>query len=233
MKRPSKCEGCIACPGSANYNPDRTGPFVPPKGPTGSIIEPTAADFKGVKLVVVAMAPAFNEIEEGEPLVGPSFHEIHRAMGDHWNPRTIVKLNYVNCRTHRPGKTVDYVNRTPTAAEAKDCTPRFLIPFLRAMAEAERQGETINLWVLGQDAFKVVFQDHYGSFSGSKSSRGQRLNRELHTYDHLADRIEKWTTKSRKKERKCIRCNQPITLPRIRICPTCRTSSPHESSSSD
>ena len=224
MERPAKCAGCIACPGSPSYNPSRTGPFVAPSGPKGSILEPTASDFKGIKLVVLAMNPSEQEIEEGEPLVGPSFQQIYRAMGSSWNPSETVKLNYFNCRSWRPGKTKDFVNRNPTAAEAKDCATRFLVPFLRAMAEAERQGETILLWVMGNEAFKVAFQDHYGTFSGSKSSRGQRLNRKNHTFDKLADNIEKWAVKSRKL-RLCIRCNQPLTLPRIRICPTCKAAS--------
>ena len=231
-KRPAACEGCIACPTHPKYDPKKTGPFVPPKGPYGSILDPAALDpddFLKVQLVVIAMAPSFREVDQGEPLVGPSFVEWRRGLGPILDTIVLVKLNYVNCRTWKPGKTVDFVNRDPRAEEAQACTLRWLVPLLRTLAEAERRGAEIHLQVMGQKAFDVVFQGKYGTFGGSKGSRGQRMNRRKESYDVLADRIERWATKtSRKKDRQCMYCGALLTEPRVRMCPDCRALKPVE-----
>ncbi len=224
--RPSACEGCPACPGSSAYDPVRTGAFVPPMGPYGSILDPTDLSWRAfyeVDLVIIGMNPSFREVDEGEPLVGPTYVEMRRGLGPALETSVLLKLNYVNCRTWKKGKTVDFINRDPVAAEAKACALRWLVPILRTLAEAEREGATIHLWVLGQKAFDVVFQGKYGTFGGSKGSRGQRVNRRKETYDILADRIERWATKATKaKTRHCTSCGDALTEPRVRLCQTCR-----------
>lgn len=227
MERPDACNGCPACPGSPGYDPKKTGAFVPPKGDNISYGDPKAIswrDFVGIKLVVVGMSPSFREVDEGEPFVGPSLVEWRRGLGPFIDTIQIFKTNYMNCRAWKPGKTVDYINRDPKADEAKACSVRWLVPILRAMAEAERHHhQNIMLHVFGQKAFDVVFQGKYGTFGGSKGSRGQRMNRRKESYDVLADRIERWATKAtRKKERYCKDCNVPLTVPRVRLCPDCK-----------
>ena len=224
--RPDACNGCPCCPGSTGYDPTKSGASVPPNGPSGRIIDPcllTSVDLAGVDLVIIGMAPSYREVDAGEPLVGPSFVEMRRGLGPMLDSTVLFKMNYVNCRTWKPGRTVDYINRDPKASEAKACALRWLVPILRVMAQAETEGANIHLWVLGQKAFDVVFQGKYGTFGGSKGSRGQRMNRRKEGYDVLADRVERWATKeTRKRQRFCKDCNLPLMEPRVRLCPLCQ-----------
>lgn len=228
LDRPAACEGCPCHPGTKGYNPKRTGPFVPPwSSKAGSLLDPTLIQpehFQHIDLVIIGMAPSFREVDEGQPLVGPTFVEMRRGLGPLLDTIAMVKLNYTNCRTWKPGKTVDFINRDPLAIEAKACALRWVVPILRAMAEAEsRYNKTIVLWVMGQKAFDIIFQGKYGTFSGSKGSRGARLNRRQESYHVLADRIETWALKSgRKKDRKCMYCQTPLAEPKVRMCPECR-----------
>ena len=224
--RPPACNGCPLCPSTPGYDAKRCGPFVPPKGPEGSLLDPeNLPALSDLDLAIIGMAPSYREVDEGEPLVGPSFVEMRRGLGPAMDEARILKLNYVNCRTWKPGKTIDFVNREPTALEAKACSSRWLIPILRALADEEDSrigsGFVIHLWVLGQKAFDVVFQGKYGTFGGSKGSRGQRINRRQESYSILADRIEKWVTKN-KKTRFCKDCQTKLMEPRVRMCPECR-----------
>ncbi len=236
--RPPACSGCPLCPSTPGYDAKKSGPFVPPKGPEGSLLDPeNLPALSDLDLAIIGMAPSYREVDEGEPLVGPSFVEMRRGLGPAMDEARILKLNYVNCRTWKPGKTIDFVNREPTALEAKACSQRWLIPILRALGVAERPAEyeerdggyreniaepnPIHLWVLGQKAFDVVFQGKYGTFGGSKGSRGQRINRRQESYSILADRIEKWVTKN-KKTRFCKDCQTKLMEPRVRMCPECR-----------
>lgn len=226
MNRPPQCQGCPCNPDSADYDPVKSGPFVAPYDGTASVGEPGAGSFD-VDVVAIGMAPSFREVEEGQPMVGPTYHEMRRGLGDMLDRIKIRKTNVVNCRTWKPGKTVDRVNRDPTVRETKPCALRWLVPELRAMAEQERRtGKPVHLWILGGLAMEVVLQKKFGTFSGSKSSRGQRINRKNVSYDVLADRIEMWATKtaskSRKKERTCKECGEVLTQPRILKCAACK-----------
>ena len=99
--RPEACNGCPACPGSAGYDPKKTGPFVPPKGIAGPIRNPEElywGDFLGVELVVVGMSPSFREVDEGEPFVFPNFFVlpqfgnalIYRSRPDGFDPDACI-----------------------------------------------------------------------------------------------------------------------------------------------
>lgn len=220
--RPPQCIGCPAHPDTAKYDPGRTGEFVPPHDGHGPVLEPGGGRFDDVDLVVVGMNPSFREVEEGEPMVGPTFHEMRRGLGDQLDKTRIRKINVFNCRTQKPGRTVEHVNRDPTIAEAKACAKRWLVPELRAMAETERQGHEIHLWTLGKIAFDTVFQGKFGTFSGHKASRGQRINQLRLSYDVLASRIERWVAKSGVKIRVCMSCGLELTEPRVRKCSACK-----------
>lgn len=221
--RPKECDGCPLNPTSSGYKPEKSGPFVPPHDGKDAVLTPVLGALDQCDLVVVGMAPSFREVDEGEPMVGPTFVEMRRGLGPLLDQIRLFKTNVVNCRTWKKGKTVDHVNRDPSAAEQKACTSRWLVPLLRRMAEVERGGKTIHLWIMGKLAFDAVLQGKYGTFSGSKSSRGQRINRHKVSYDKLADRIERWATKTaRKKERHCMTCGEVLTKPRIRKCDACK-----------
>jgi uracil-DNA glycosylase len=183
--------------------------------------EPGAGEFDDVQLLVVGMNPSFREVEEGEPMVGPTFHEMRRGLGPLLDTTRIRKTNIFNCRTQKPGKTVEHVNRDPTAKEIKACAARWLVPELRAAAEAEDRGANITLWTLGKLAFDTVFQGKFGAFSGHKNSRGQRINRDKLSFRVLADRIEKWAHTA-VKVRRCMSCGAELTEPRVRKCAACK-----------
>lgn len=111
--RPSACPlECPLHPGSTSHNPMLSGGFVPPKIITRS------------KLLVVGICPGEEEELGREPFIGPSGRYSSHALEWASGPTRLAysKINIVNCRTVKVGKTRSFINRTPpTAREMKAC----------------------------------------------------------------------------------------------------------------
>ena len=140
-KRPRVCpRTCPLHPRCAEHNPDFSGGYVPP------LLH--ASD----DLLVVAICPAEEEELGGEPLIGPSGRYANHAIswaGGAARAMRYSKINVVNCRTVRPGRTRAYINRTPpTMREMRACFEAHLRPALR------RKWRCVLL--LGADAYKFV-----------------------------------------------------------------------------
>jgi uracil-DNA glycosylase len=122
-KRPKACPTeCPLHPDSPLHNPMLSGGHVPPKIVTGS------------RLLVIGIAPAEEEELAREPLVGPSGryagHALQWAAGS--RPLKYSKVNLVNCRTVKPGRTRSFINRTPpTTLELRYCYHAIVRPILK------------------------------------------------------------------------------------------------------
>lgn len=84
-------------------------------------------------MLLVGIAPSYQEVASGQPLVGPSGRKIDAAI--QWalsvlrksaTALFIRKTNLVLCRTTQPGKR-GRVNRDPTKEEIAHCTSRHLV----------------------------------------------------------------------------------------------------------
>jgi len=138
--RPKACPlDCPLHPRSPMHNPMLSGGFVPPYTPTGA------------KLLVVGICPAEEEELGGEPLIGPSGRYAAHAIqwANNGKPLVYAKVNIVNCRTVKPGKTRSFINRTPpTATEMMECFHAHLRPLLK------RKWACVAL--LGSDVYKFI-----------------------------------------------------------------------------
>lgn len=110
--RPKACPlECPLHPSSSTHNPMLSGGYVPPKIITRS------------KLLVVGICPGEEEELGREPFIGPSGRYSSHALD--WaasGPMVHSKINVVNCRTVKVGKTRSFINRTPpTAREMRIC----------------------------------------------------------------------------------------------------------------
>lgn len=171
ISKPWVCEGCLV----PTQGPERVGPRVPPHctcpactdwrtrwAELAQMARPRPCE---APLMVIGMAPGDEEVQRGEPFVGPSGRQLSAAL--RWagiDPTApICKLNVVNCRTLRPGVT-KLVNRDPTAAEAHECLNRIGWPLLH-----NYQGLVL---VLGGFTYKALTQERFGTFG---QARGHRL----------------------------------------------------------
>ncbi len=84
-------------------------------------------------MLLVGIAPSYQEVANGKPLVGPAGRKVDAAIK--WalatlkrveTELTVRKTNLVRCRTTQPGKK-GIVNRDPTKNEIAHCTSRHLI----------------------------------------------------------------------------------------------------------
>jgi hypothetical protein len=180
-----------------------------------------------IDLYILAIAPASWEVDENEPLVGPSGSWVSRGLAAVGlrRPLKIRKANLVNCRIVRPGKG-GLVNRSkPTIKEARECASRWLLPELKALAEHERSTLATNFvfWSLAQATFDIIFRKH-GVFGKSCHQRLQR-DPKKRSFHVLAGDLERWIEKgkryAKKKDPKCLDCGVEITRPK-RKCDKCR-----------
>ena len=172
--RPRVCPvACPLHPKSPHHNPTLSGGFVPP------LILPNTS------LLVVGIVPGDEEELGGVPFIGPSGryadHAIHWASGGR-SAYKFSKMNLVNCRTVKPGKTKDYINRTPpTAVEMRTCFQAHLRQVLK------RKWKCVLLF--GTDAYKFIIPTER---TGDRSTRpmfdqfikamGHRLVFDIETY---------------------------------------------------
>ena len=122
--RPSVCSTeCPLHPKSRYHNPNMSGGHVPPKLSQSS------------SLLVVGIVPGEEEELGKEPFIGPSGRYLNHALqwaGGSSTPLAYTKVNLVNCRTVKPGRSRAFINRTPpTAREMRCCYQAFLRPLLK------------------------------------------------------------------------------------------------------
>jgi uracil-DNA glycosylase family 4 len=84
-------------------------------------------------MLLVGIAPSYQEVSSGKPLVGPAGRKVDAAL--RWalsvlkrsdTALTVRKTNLVRCRTTQKGKK-GLINRDPTKNEIAHCTSRHLI----------------------------------------------------------------------------------------------------------
>jgi uracil-DNA glycosylase family 4 len=84
-------------------------------------------------MLLVGIAPSYQEVASGKPLVGPAGRKVDAAIK--WalsvlqraeTDLTVRKTNLVRCRTTQKGKK-GLINRDPTKNEIAHCTSRHLI----------------------------------------------------------------------------------------------------------
>jgi uracil-DNA glycosylase len=146
FKRPPICAGCPLEGGP--------GEFVPPKCNCGCGQRLTPSAGCKAAFLVVGIAPGEEEEFRQEPLVGPSGRLLAGAFKWAQVTAPFIKLNLVNCRTLREGRT-KVVNRDPTAAEVRACGQRWLRPWIdQFMKNTHGEGHVLALGGLASGGWR-------------------------------------------------------------------------------
>jgi uracil-DNA glycosylase len=218
LLRPDRCDGCPLARGP--------GGFVPPICTCPGCREgDRLAEGIGCTagLIAVGIAPGEEEERRQEPFVGPAGRLLTGAFKHVGIAASVRKMNLVQCRTVREGRT-KLINRDPTAAEIRECAQRWLKPVLENLQyeiSGDNYGNGVagkvpatSRWVLalGELAFRYLAGPGQGTW---RESRGHRLRVDL---TNLTRPVR--VTARLNKPRLC-QCGAPLA-PRKRKCPKCR-----------
>lgn len=157
------CDGCNNLP--AKEIADVTGRAVGPKC--------------SASMLLVGIAPSYQEVASGKPLVGPAGRKVDAAIK--WalsvlkrseQDLAVRKSNIVQCRTTQKGKK-GLVNRDPSKSEIAHCTSRHLMK--------ELSNPSLKVIVpLGPVVHKTLCSAEFKKCVGSRIKYGtERIHRHL------------------------------------------------------